>query len=276
MNDDITVVITSFNYGAYLPEAVQSALEQQGGAPRVIVVDDGSTDPEALQALEDLPPEVTLIRQENAGLSVARNTGLRASTTPYLIVLDADDRLATDALVALRSPLDRDARLGFTYGIARFFGAWEGTLVFPPYDPYKLLYRHIVGSTALMRRTLFDDVGGYDAAFTAYEDWEFWLHALACGWHGAFVESVTLHYRRHGHTMYTAARAHYHTWYRRLRHKHADLYGRDGRRRLARESNLGALGRCIYRWWWGARPVPARVEGAVYALLWRPRSGGEA
>ncbi len=228
MNDDITVVITSFNYGAYLPAAVESALVQEGGAPRVIVVDDGSSDPEALRALEDLPPEVTLIRQANAGLSAARNTGLRASSTAYLIVLDADDRLAPDALAVMRGPLDRDPRLGFTYGIARFFGAWEGTLVFPSYDPYKLLYRHIIGSTALMRRALFDDVGGYDPAFTAYEDWEFWLHALAGGWHGEFVEKVTLNYRRHGDTMYTAARAHYHSWYRRLRHKHPGLYDRGG------------------------------------------------
>lgn len=270
MNDDITVVITSFNYGAYLPEAVESALHQGGGSPRVIVVDDGSTDPDARRALEDLPPEVTLIRQANAGLSAARNTGLRAATTPYLIVLDADDRLASDALTALRGPLDRDPRLGYTYGIARFFGAWEGTLVFPPFDPYKLLYRHIIGSTALMRRALFDDVGGYDPAFSAYEDWEFWLHALACGWHGEFVDSITLHYRRHGHTMYSAARAQYHAWYRRLRRKHAGLYGQEGRRRLSRESDLTALGRGIYRWWWGARPVPARLEGALHALLWRP------
>ncbi|MGH2896677.1 MAG: glycosyltransferase family 2 protein [Solirubrobacteraceae bacterium] len=273
MNNDITVVITSFNYGAYLPEAVESARGQEGGPPRVIVVDDGSTDPDALRALEDLPPEVTLIRQANAGLSAARNTGLRASTTPYLIVLDADDRLAPDALATLRDPLDSDPQLGFTYGIAQFFGAGEGTLVFPPFDPYKLLYRHIVGSTGLMRRQLFDDVGGYDPAFTAYEDWEFWVHALACGWHGGFVNSVTLHYRRHGHTMYSDARAHYRSWYRRLRRKHAGLYGRQGRRRLARESDLGALGRGIYRWWWGARPVPARLEGALHAILWRPGSG---
>jgi glycosyltransferase involved in cell wall biosynthesis len=273
MNDDITVVITSFNYGAFLPAAVQSALAQEGGAPHVIVVDDGSTEPETLAALEHLPPEVTLIRQANAGLSAARNTGLRAASTPYLIVLDADDRLADDALAVLRAPLDRDDRLGFTYGIAQFFGAWEGTLVFPPFDPYKLLYRHIVGSTALMRRALFDDVGGFDPAFTAYEDWEFWVHALAGGWRGAFVDNVTLHYRRHGHTMYSDARANYRSWYRKLRRKHAGLYDRHGRRRLARESDLGPVGRGIYRWWWGARPVPARLEVALYALLWRPRSG---
>ena len=66
-NRDITVVITCFNYGAYLPEAVSSALGQEGGPPHVTVVDDGSTEPQTLQELDRLPPAVKLIRQSNAG-----------------------------------------------------------------------------------------------------------------------------------------------------------------------------------------------------------------
>jgi len=272
LNADVSVVITCFNYGAFLPEAVASALEQDGGAPQVTVVDDGSTDPETQNALEQLPEGVTLIRQANAGLSAARNAGLRAATTPYLIVLDADDRLDLAALRLLREPLDRSPQLGFSYGVARFFGQWEGHLTFPPYDPYKLVYRHIIGSTALMRRALFEDVGGFDPAFLAYEDWEFWVHALARGWHGEKVDVVALHYRRHGRTMNADGRAGYRTWYRQLRQKHAELYDREGRRQLAAESDLGWGGRAIYRWWWGARPLPARAERALHGLLWRPGS----
>lgn len=273
MNDDITVVITCFNYGRFLPEAVASALAQSGGAPRVIVVDDGSTEAATHAALDALPPTVRLIRQDNAGLSAARNTGLSAADTPYLIVLDADDRLAPDSLQTLRAPLDADPELGFTYGVARFFGAWEGEMRFPPFDPYKLLYRHIVGSTALMRRALFESVGGFDPAFTAYEDWEFWLHAVKRGWRGRGVDTVTFLYRRHGHTMFSEARAAYRAWFRRLRVKHAELYSPAGRARLAGESDLDPLGRAIYRWWWGARPVPAGLEARLHALLWRAGRG---
>jgi len=272
INDDITVVITCFNYGGYLPEAVASALGQEGGAPQVTVVDDGSSEEETIRALEQLPDQVTVIRQANAGLSAARNTGLRTADTSYLIVLDADDRLAPGALTLMRAPLDREPELGFSYGMARFFGAWEGTLKFPPYDPYKLLYRHIVGSTTLMRRELFEDVGGFDPEFHEYEDWEFWLHALERGWRGQNVDGVTLLYRRHGDTMYTGARGRYHMWYRRLREKHPDLYARTARRQFAAQSDLGSLGRAVYRWWWGARPLPARVELALYGLLWRATS----
>ena len=111
----------------------------------------------------------------------ARNAGLALVETRYAVVLDADDRLAPGALDAMRAPLDADAKLGFAYGWMRFFGAWDGILRFPPYDPYRLLHRHTIGLSALVRRELFEDTGGFDPAFEQYEDWELWLNALAQG-----------------------------------------------------------------------------------------------
>jgi glycosyltransferase involved in cell wall biosynthesis len=270
-NADVTVAISCFNYGEFLPEAVDSALAQAGGEPRVIVVDDGSSDGDTLAALERLPPQVQVISQHNAGVAAARNAALEASQTPYVLVLDADDRLAQDAIATLREPLERDPQLGFAYGLIRFFGAWEGLVKFPPYDPYGLLFRHNIGSTALMRRSLAEDIGGFDPDFPGYEDWEFWVHALARGWRGRRVEQVALLYRRHEITRHLRARAGYRGTYRQLRRKHADLYRREGRRRLAAESELGPLARLVYRGWWGWRPLPARLELALQSLLWRAK-----
>ncbi len=273
MNDDITVVITCFNYGRYVAEAVESALTQEGGPPEVILVDDGSTETETHEALQQLPDGLTLIRQANAGLSSARNTGLARARGRYLIVLDADDRLAPGALAVMRGALEDDPRAGFSYGFARFFGAWEGDLRFPPFDPYKLLYRHIIGSTVLMRREVYETVGGFDPAFTGYEDWDFWLGVIGRGWRGISLDTRTLMYRRHGSTMFTAARANYRTWYRRLRRKHASLYSTAGRGRLAEESELSVVGRAVYRWWWGARPIPATLEARLHRLVFRTSTG---
>lgn len=273
MSSDISVVITCFNYGAFLAEAVESALTQAGGPPEVIVVDDGSTEAETHLALEHLPESVTLIRQANAGLSSARNTGLAQARGRYLIVLDADDRLAAGSLQAMRAALEAAPQAGFSYGFARFFGAWEGDLRFPPFDPYKLLYRHIIGSTVLMRREVFESTGGFDPAFSGYEDWDFWLSVIGLGWRGVSLEVASLEYRRHGSTMFSAARAAYRTWYRRLRSKHAELYSRSGRQRLAQESNLSPLGRAVYRWWWGARPIPAGLEARLHRLVFRGGGG---
>ncbi len=270
MNDDVTVAITCFNYGAFLPDAVRSALDQEGGTPHVIVVDDGSTDKRTLVELERLPGQVELVRQDNAGVASARNTALGRVQTPYALVLDADDLLAPNALALMRPPLETDRSLGFSYGQMRFFGDWEGLLRMPPYDPYRLLYRHNIGSTALMRRELVQDVAGFDAEFGGYEDWEYWVHALARGWHGRRVEEVTVLYRRHGPSRHSEGRARYRDAFRALRRKHAGLYDRAGRRRLAGESDLDAFGRLVYRWWWGWRPLPARIELLLQSILWRP------
>ena len=186
---EITAVIANFNYGRYLREAVDSALAE--GA-KVVVVDDGSTEP-----LPELPPVVEVVEQENQGVARARNVGIGLAETPYVIVLDADDRIVHGALSLLRDPLDADPKLGFAYGRMRFFGDWEGELRFPPYDPYALLYRHTIGLSALVRRQVLEDTGGFDPAFGQFEDWELWVNALAHGWRGRQIEAVTVDYRRH-------------------------------------------------------------------------------
>ena len=271
-NSDVTVVVTCFNYGRYLREAVDSALGQEGGAPQVVVVDDGSTEPGTLEALGQLPPEVEVVRQENRGVCAARNAGMSRVQTPYALVLDADDRLRPDALQVLRAPLDREAELGFAYGRMQFFGDWEGVLRFPPYDPYALLYRHTIGLSALMRRKLIEDTGGFDEKFLHFEDWELWLDALEHGWRGEQVDAVTVEYRKHGGSKVGDDRRSYRDTYRRLRSSHRALYDRAGE--LARESRLGPVGRLAHRLYWGPRPVPARVEQLLYDRLWRRRHAG--
>jgi glycosyltransferase involved in cell wall biosynthesis len=261
----VTVVVTCFELGAFLGEAVDSALAQDA---QVIVVDDGSREPATLAALEALPDPVELVRQENAGVAAARNAGLARVQTPYTLVLDGDDRLAPGALTTLREVLDAEPDVGFTYGLMEQFGEMSGVLRFPPYDPYALLYRHTIGLSALVRTEVFERTGGFDPAFGEYEDWELWLHALACGWQGRQVPRVTLEYRRRAGSKFGSDRRAYRGAVRALRAKHAGLYAR--RAELARKSSLGPLGRAWYRGFWGARPVPAKVEAAVHRLLWRP------
>jgi len=266
-NDDVTAVIANFNYARFLLEAVDSLRAQSGGQPRIVVVDDGSTEAGTEAALAQVEAEgVEVLRGPNRGVSAARNAGLARVETPYWLVLDADDRLAADALIALRRPLDDDPELGFSFGYMRFFGQMSGVVRFPDYDPYRLLHRHTVGLTALARTEVLRDTGGYDPAFAHYEDWELWVHALSHGHEGRRVDAVTLEYRRHGGTKFASDRRHYRAAWRALRHKHAGLYAR--RAELARRSALGPAGRALYRGFWGPRPVPAAVEAALHRALW--------
>ncbi len=259
---DVAVIVPCFNHGAYVGEAVASALNQDGGRPRIVVVDDGSTEPETASALDGLPDEVEVIRQENAGRSAARNAGAAATEARFLLMLDADDRLPPGALAKLRAALEADPEAGFAYGRLRYFGAWSAEIDFPGFDPYKLLYRSIAWM-GLVRREAFEQAGGFDTTLDGYEDWDLVLGMVENGWRAAQLDEVVLEYRRHDSSMLESDRANYHSNYRALRRKHAALFARA--KELAHGSDLSPLGRLTYRTFWAWRPVPARIERAIYA-----------
>jgi glycosyltransferase involved in cell wall biosynthesis len=271
-HDDITVVIPCFNHGRYLLESVERALEQHGGPPKVIVVDDGSTDPETESALVALPAGVELIRQQNAGVAAARNAGFENSDSGLLLMVDADDRLTVDAIDTLRPPLESKPDVGYCYGLMKLIGAWSGVLRFPDFDPYILLHRSIAGAQlGLVRRRCWEDAGGFDPAIDGYEDWDFCLSALEKGWRGLQIPQVTHEYRKHERSGNEEHRRRYRHVYRQLRAKHAALFAR--RKAFAAETDLGPLHRLTYRTYWAWRPIPARVEKTLYSkVLFRSHS----
>jgi glycosyltransferase involved in cell wall biosynthesis len=96
--DDLAVdiVVNNYNYGRFLPDAIESALGQSHGRVRTIVVDDGSSDGsrELLRAYED---RVTVVLKENGGQASALNLGMERSEADLVIFLDADDTLHPEA-----------------------------------------------------------------------------------------------------------------------------------------------------------------------------------
>ena len=109
----VSLIITSFNYARYLERAIRSALNQSlpSNSFEVIVVDDCSTD-ESHLILDNYAEDVKVIKMEkNAGLSAARNTGIKKAKGQYVLFLDADDYIQADILKVLSVFLTENNRL---------------------------------------------------------------------------------------------------------------------------------------------------------------------
>jgi glycosyltransferase involved in cell wall biosynthesis len=270
-NIKVAVVIPCYNHGAYIGEAVASALSQSLPPAKVVVVDDGSDEPSIDAALAALPAEVELIRQERKGRGVARNVGAAAAgDAHYILMLDSDDLLPEDAIANLHGTLSANPKAGFASGRMRYFGDWSGEVKLPPFDPYAILYRPTTGWIGMLRREAFDACGGYDTELEGYEDWDLILGILEKGWEAEQVDEVVLEYRKHGQSSLANDRDKHRHLYRALRHRHRELYSNAPE--LARQSDLSASQRLVYRTFWAWRPVPARVERAVYSRLFRPEA----
>lgn len=195
----VAVVIPCFNHGAYLSEAVASASAQTWPHTEIIVVDDGSTQPETLEVLGELRARgVRVLTQANAGLSAARSSGVRATDAPLYVPLDADDRLAPEFVARLLAALRADPAAGYAYPFTRLFGAVERVWRCPEFDPRRMIFENLCAATALIRREAFDAVGGYRIEMTAgYEDWDFWIALAGAGWRGVRVAEPLFEYRQH-------------------------------------------------------------------------------
>lgn len=106
----LSLVIPVYNVAPYLPACLDSLLRLNPPPDEIIVVDDGSTDscPEILASYAARLPQMRVVRQENGGLSAARNTGLALAKGKYLAFVDSDDVLAPDAYGAALAAAEAD------------------------------------------------------------------------------------------------------------------------------------------------------------------------
>ena len=109
----VSVIIPAHNASEYIGRAIESVLAQTRKPDEIIVVDDGSTDDTA-RIIADYGSKVIYIQQENAGPSVARNTGIEAATSEWIAFLDADDEWIPEKLELQTELLGRNTNLVWT------------------------------------------------------------------------------------------------------------------------------------------------------------------
>lgn len=191
-----TIVITCFNYGNYLAEAIDSALAQSCSPVEVIVVDDGSTDDTRQVALH-YRDRITYLYQANSGVSAARNAGIRIARGEFVLTLDADDTLDRDCVAKCVNHLQANPEAGFVYTQARSFGRLQRNTTYPDYDLKRLKKQNFVNHSALVRTSIMR-AHMYDESFTGgLEDWNLFLTFAELGIHGVLLDEPLLNYRTH-------------------------------------------------------------------------------
>ncbi len=205
---DVTVVVPLYNYESYVLEALDSVYEQSVGPLDLVVVDDGSTDRSlevatawAERKAARFNRVVVLKHRSNHGLAHCRNAGFDAAETPYVLPLDADNKLLPHCCDRLLDTM-RSSHVGFVYGTIQRFGDETSFVSDRPYDPQRLVAGNYIDAMALVSKEAWVMVGGYQRIKIAgVEDYDFWCRIAEHGLSGAWCADVVALYRVHRSSM---------------------------------------------------------------------------
>lgn len=201
----ISIVIAVFNGAATVGPAVESVLGQIDSSNReVILVDDGSTD-DTQRVLEGYQNQIRVVSQSNRGPAAARNAGVAASSGELLAFLDADDTWMPGKLSKMIPLFESNPRAVLAYSDAvevdendqQVAPSITGTdrAHAPSLNELLAEWWPILPSTAIMKRKVFEECGGFPESLRAYEDPYLFLRARELG-EFVFIPEPLTRYRR--------------------------------------------------------------------------------
>ncbi|PKO13694.1 MAG: hypothetical protein CVU39_17855 [Chloroflexi bacterium HGW-Chloroflexi-10] len=203
----ITVIIPAYNQSHYLAGAIESVLAQDYEDWECIVVNDGSTDStaEVVKAYQD--QRIHYIYQQNAGLSAARNTGIRNARGKYLSFLDSDDLFAKNKLSLLINVFHNNPEIALVSGSTELIDQ-NGIAIARKFDPVLpadtsqlLLGNPLHVGSVLVKRSWQEKIGFFDTRLRSYEDWDFWLRLALYNAKFVCIPEVVSFYRFHTEQM---------------------------------------------------------------------------
>lgn len=206
----ISVVIPNYNYAKYVSRAIDSVLAQTYLNTEIVVVDDGSKD-ESHAILDGYGDRIKLLKQQNQGVSMARNSGVASSSGEFVAFLDADDIWLPEKLERQMQKFFDDEEIGLVHCSMTFIDPddevcgenRDGKQGWLATDIIRLKAGAVIGagSTALVKRSVFEKVEGFDRRLTTAADWEF-CYRVAVNHKIGFVEESLVLYRIHNSNMH--------------------------------------------------------------------------
>ena len=182
MTEPISLFITSYNRERYLGAAIESVLAQSMPDFKLLIWDDGSTD-RSVEIARDYArrdPRISLVATEHQGQSASLKAAIARTKGPYIGWVDSDDLLAPTALEETMAVLDAQPEVGFVYTdhlIIDEHGTVKGLgqLCRLPYSKDRLLFNFMTFHFRLIRRTVYDQVGGMNEFYKYAEDYDLCL-----------------------------------------------------------------------------------------------------
>lgn len=200
----VSVYLTSYNYGLFIRQAIESVLTQTQQDFELIIIDDGSVD-NSRSIIEEYTghPKIKIIFQNNKGLNVTNNIALRAASGRYIMRLDADDWLDSHAIEVLSNKLERNPEIGLVfpdYYLANAEGNITGQVRRHNFDEVTLLDQPAHGACTMIRSSCLLEVGGYDESFSCQDGYDLWIrfieHFEVCN-----INLPLFFYRQHGNNL---------------------------------------------------------------------------
>jgi glycosyltransferase involved in cell wall biosynthesis len=200
VNPSISVVIPAFRATSHIANAVNSVLAQTFEDFEIIIVNDGCPDTANLERV--LAPyleqeQIRYIRQDNTGVSGARNTGLKAARAPFVAMCDSDDRLRPGTLELWMDITRKRPDIAMAYGDGQFFGGTrldgQNLMKYFPSSGGEVSWAHLITRQAnttagvMFSRERVLEVGVYDESLRKAEDFDLALRLARCG---AAIEST--------------------------------------------------------------------------------------
>ena len=197
----VSIITPYYNTGAIFEETARSVFRQSMQQWEWIIVNDCSTNPEALSIIDsyrDRDPRIRVIDHEvNQGPSAGRNTAYQAARAPYVVQLDTDNLLEPTAIEKWIWLLESYPEFTFVKGYSVGFDAQEYLWEQGFHNGGVFLEQNLVDATSALRRTVHQAVGGYDETIRGgLEDWDFWLHCASEGYWGTTLPEYLDWYRR--------------------------------------------------------------------------------
>lgn len=196
----VSVVIASYNSADTIAATLASVQHQTHTAWELLVIDDGSTDcsPDIVTRFADADPRIKLIRQPNAGPSVARNRGVSEARGRYVAFLDSDDVWSPGHLALTTSALEANPKLGVSFGGCRILTqSGEATGRSSRLWPRGIGKRDVLASnptctcsSLVIRKIVFDSAGPLRSDMKYAEDQEWLYRVLSADW---AIQSITRH-----------------------------------------------------------------------------------